>query len=75
MWRFALIILLVQQTINYASVRGRVTDPTGAVVSGAAVTTRETNTNLTAMAMTDQEGRFRFAYLKPGSYEITVRAA
>ena len=75
MWRFALIILLVQQTINYASVRGRVTDPTGAVVSGAAVTTRETNTNLTGMAMTDQEGRFRFAYLKPGSYEITVRAA
>jgi len=75
MWRFALIILLVQQTINYASVRGRITDPTGAVVSGAAVTARETNTNLTAMAMTDQEGRFRFAYLKPGSYEITVRAA
>ena len=75
MWRFALIILLAQQTINYASVRGRVTDPAGAVVSGAAVTARETNTNLTAMAMTDQEGRFRFAYLKAGSYEITVRAA
>jgi hypothetical protein len=75
MWRFALIILLAQQTINYASVRGRIIDPTGAVVSGAAVIARETNTNLTAMAVTDQEGRFRFAYLKPGSYEITVRTA
>ncbi len=49
-------------------------DPTGAVVSSASVTARETNTNLTSTTATDQEGRFRFPYLKPGSYEITVRA-
>ncbi|MES1261523.1 MAG: carboxypeptidase regulatory-like domain-containing protein [Acidobacteriota bacterium] len=62
-----------QQNINYASLGGRVTDPSGSVVRGALVTTRQTDTNLTNTAATDGEGRFRFAYLKVGGYEITVR--
>src|SRR5262249_17390762 len=53
---------------------GRVTDPSGAVVSGAQVIARETETNLSSMTSTDQEGRFRFPYLKPGQYEISVSA-
>ena len=36
-----------QESINYASVSGRVTDPSGAVVEGAQVTARQTDTNLT----------------------------
>jgi Carboxypeptidase regulatory-like domain/TonB dependent receptor-like, beta-barrel len=67
-------IALAQQTINYASASGRVTDPSGAVVSGAQVIARETETNLSSMTSTDQEGRFRFPYLKPGQYEISVSA-
>src|SRR5262245_53002521 len=66
--------VLAQQTINYASVGGRVTDPTDAVVAGAQVTARQTDTNLSTTMSTDQEGRFRFPYLKPGPYEITVSA-
>ena len=62
-----------QETINYASVSGRVTDPQGAVVPGAQVTARQTETNVTAETVTDQEGRFRFPYLRVGPYEITVR--
>ena len=62
-----------QETVNYASVSGRVTDPSGAVVAGARVDARQTETNLTAAAETDGEGRFRFPYLRVGSYEITVR--
>ena len=42
----ALPVLLAQETINNASVSGRVTDPTGAVVEGATVTARQTETNL-----------------------------
>jgi hypothetical protein len=64
-----------QETINYASVSGRVTDASGGVVAGAQVTARQTDTNLTAEATTDGEGRFRFPYLKVGPYEITVRQA
>jgi hypothetical protein len=62
-----------QETINYASVSGRVTDQQGKVVPGASVTARQTQTNVTAMAITDQEGRFRFPFLRVGNYEITVR--
>ena len=62
-----------QETINSASVSGRVTDPQGAVVRGAQVTVRDTETNVTIERLTDQEGRFRFPYLKVGPYEIAVR--
>jgi len=62
-----------QETINYASVGGRVMDQQGGVVPGAAVTARQTNTNATATATTGQDGRFRFPFLKVGPYEIVVR--
>jgi Carboxypeptidase regulatory-like domain len=62
-----------QETINYASLGGRVTDPQGAVVPGAEVLVRQTETNLTAQATTDAEGRFRFPYLKVGPYEVVIK--
>ena len=65
--------VLAQQSIDYASVSGRVTDPSGAVVPGALVSARHTQTNLTGTTIADQNGRFRFPYLKVGTYEITVR--
>ena len=61
-----------QESINHASVSGRVTDPSGAVVEGAQVTARQIETNLTSSATTDREGRFRFAYLRVVHYEIQV---
>jgi len=61
-----------QQSVEYASVGGRVVDPSGAVVAGAQVTARQVETNFAAHATTDQAGRFRFPYLKVGAYEITV---
>jgi hypothetical protein len=71
----ALLILigslcLAQESIHYASLSGRVSDPTGASVEGARITVRETETNLTSATTTDREGRFRFSYLKPGRYEV-----
>lgn len=62
-----------QETINYASVSGRVTDPSGAVVVGADVSARQIDTNLTSTAKTDRDGRFRLSYLRVGRYEITIR--
>lgn len=61
-----------QESISYASVGGRVTDPQGAVVPGAQVVARQTETNVKSETVTDAEGRFRFPYLKLGPYEITV---
>jgi hypothetical protein len=61
-----------QETINSASVSGRVTDPQGAVVPGAVVAARQLETNVAAETTSDREGRFRFPYLKVGPYEVSV---
>ena len=66
---------VAQETVNYASVSGRVTDSSGAVIVGAEVTARQTATSITATVQTDEEGRFRFTYLRVGPYEIKVRSA
>src|SRR5262249_7926609 len=34
---------------------------------------RQTETNLTAQATTDEDGRFRFPYLKVGPYDVTIK--
>ena len=57
-----------QETINSASVGGRVTDPQGVVVPGAIVTARQVQTNVAAETTTDRDGRFRFPYLRIGPY-------
>jgi hypothetical protein len=64
-----------QETINYSSLGGRVADPQKAVVPGATVIARQTDTNIASETTTDSEGRFRFPYLKVGPYEVTVRLA
>ena len=63
-----------QETVNLASVSGRVVDPQTAVVSGAVVSARHTETNVTAETVTDGDGRFRFPYLRVGPYEVRVHA-
>ena len=66
---------VAQETVSQASISGRVVDPQAAVVPGAVVTARNTDTNLAAETVTDQAGRFRFPYLRVGPYEMTVRLA
>jgi hypothetical protein len=69
---FVARIALAQESINYASIGGRVTDPSGAVVEDARIIARQTDTNLSSEAITDHDGRFRFPYLRVGQYEIKV---
>ena len=61
-----------QESVNYASISGRVTDASGGLVVGAVVTARQIETNLTGTQETDKEGRFRFPYLRVGQYEIRI---
>ena len=62
-----------QQSVDYASVSGRVTDQQGGVIPGAQVTARQSQTNVTTETVTDSSGRFRLPYLKVGPYELKVR--
>ena len=61
-----------QETLTTASITGRVTDPTGAVIANAEVTATETATHQVKSARTDAQGRFRLPYLAVGQYELTV---
>lgn len=53
---------------------GQVTDPTNAAIPGATVTITNRETRLQRMARTDEEGRFNFAQLRPGTYSVRVEA-
>jgi hypothetical protein len=55
-----------------ASISGRVTDPTGAVVSGADVAVKDLETGVTRTTMTDDAGRYSVLALAVGVYEVRV---
>lgn len=64
-----------QQTVDVASISGRVVDDSGAVVPGAQVAATRRDTNIVTTVVTDAEGRFRFPYLKIGAYDIVTSLA
>ena len=56
------------------SIRGTVSDPSGAVVNAAAVTANQTETGLTRTAMTDRTGAYVLLELPVGHYQLQVEA-
>src|SRR5262245_17188928 len=62
-----------QQSIDSATIGGRVSDPSGAVIPGAVVVMRHLETNVATETVTDGEGRFRLPYLRVGPYALNVR--
>src|SRR5688500_12145441 len=61
-----------QETVNYASLGGRIVDEQGAALPGARVAARQIETNQASEVSADRAGRFRFPYLRVGPYEIRV---
>jgi hypothetical protein len=57
-----------------ASIQGVVTDPTGAVVSGATLTLTNLETNQKLTATSDDSGIYNFNALAPSRYSLTVEA-
>ncbi len=56
-----------------ASLSGRVTDQTGAVVSGATVTADNLDTGMSRSTVTDQAGRYELIALPIGQYDVRAR--
>src|SRR5229473_3101907 len=63
------------QTANTGAIAGTVSDPSGALVSRAAVVVNSQGTGEKRDLATDAEGNFSVQFLSPGSYDLTVRAA
>src|SRR5438552_6380805 len=61
-----------QAQSSAADLQGVVHDPNGAVVTKATVTTRNTATNVSREATTNDDGFYKIVNLTPGEYEITV---
>jgi outer membrane receptor protein involved in Fe transport len=68
----ALSIASAQQTVNNASLSGRVVDPSGAVIADAQVTANQIATNISRTTSTSKDGRFRFPYLSLGAYTVRI---
>jgi carboxypeptidase family protein len=58
-----------------ATIRGTITDSTGAVVPGAKVTVRNEGTGLNRVSESNSDGIYSFAELPVGSYRIEVEKA
>ena len=68
-------VFVVHGQVTTGSIRGVVTDPNGAVVSGAQVTLTRKSTSGTQTSQTNTSGQFEFANLQPGEdYNLSVQA-
>jgi hypothetical protein len=65
--------MLAAQTLDTA-ILGNVTDPSGAAVSGAAVTISQTGTGIKRTTQTASDGKYEIRYLVPGEYSVEVQA-
>ena len=63
-----------QQSVTSATLSGRIEDTSGAVVSGASVTAVNLETQQQLNTTTDDEGRYRFPYLRTGTYDLKIDA-
>jgi hypothetical protein len=58
-----------------SAIEGQVTDASGGVIPGATVTITKRDTGSQRSLKTDDEGRFNFPQLRPGTYSVKVEAA
>ncbi len=65
---------LMAQSLISGDLTGTVTDPSGAVVSGATVSITSAAQGATRNATTSSNGTYRFSLLSPGAYTVTVTA-
>ncbi len=72
---FPVVLLLLIPALAFgqsysATLNGRVTDPSGAVIPGAEVTLTNIAQQSEAKVFTEADGLFSFPNLKAGNYEI-----
>jgi hypothetical protein len=67
--------VVVRAQVETGKIVGSIKDSSGAVVAGAAVTVRETETNIESKTTSDSQGDFVVTALKSGHYTVTAEHA
>ena len=70
----ALMPYAFAQSIITGEISGTLSDQTGAVVPGGAVTLRSLASGETKSATSGKSGEFRFSLLRPGTYSVNATA-
>ncbi len=63
------------QGTDLGTIRGTVTDSTGAVIPGATVTVTDALTKTARETRTNSQGNYEMFGLRPGTYKVTITAA
>jgi carboxypeptidase family protein len=66
--------LAMSQSLTSGDITGVVTDPAGAVISGASVTLISNATHAQQTQTTSAQGGYRFALMPPGLYTLSISA-
>ena len=66
--------VILGQGTDLGTIRGTVTDSTGAVIPNAAVTVTDALTNTTRQTQTNSQGHYEMFGLKPGTYRVVITA-
>src|SRR5215475_10951083 len=67
-------LLAAQSNATDAAIEGYVRDASGAIVSGAIITTKNMATNIVSQTTANGEGYYRFPLLQVGNYDLSVSA-
>ena len=78
LWGLALSLLLIVPAAfaqsDTGSITGRVTDPSGAVISGAQIIAHNVATSVDTRTTSNGDGSWRIDFLPIGQYQVTVTA-
>lgn len=65
---------MAQAQVSTADLVGTVSDPNGAIVSGASVTAKNNATGISRSATANDSGEYQILGLQPGDYEVSAEA-
>ncbi|MBK5293402.1 MAG: carboxypeptidase regulatory-like domain-containing protein, partial [Acidobacteriia bacterium] len=70
---FPVLVLLAAAQTPSATVVGRVTDPSGAVIPAVAIKVTNLDTNISQQTSSNESGDFTIPYLNPGRYKLDAQ--
>jgi len=70
----ALFAAIAQSQESRATLGGTVTDPSGSVIPATAVSLINSQTGVAFKTKTNEAGQYRFLFLNPGAYRLSVQS-